>query len=1044
MAFLAMALVTNLAAASRLADDWDRLTQEMKWRCIGPHRGGRTVGAVGIPGKPNEFLIGVNNGGVWKTMDYGRTWVPIFDSQPTGSVGWVTVAPSDPETVYVGCGEGLQRPDLSVGDGVYKSTDGGKTWQNVGLQDGEQIPCIVVDPRDKERVFVAVLGHPYGPNPTRGLYRTLDGGKTWRKVLGPDDDTGASQVVLDPENPEIVYCSLWAARQAPWENGAWQGPECGLYKSTDGGETWKPVMHGMPSIAQGLGRIGIAIAPSDPDRIYATVDADQGGGVYRSDDGATTWRRISEDGRLWGRGDDFAEVKVDPKDSDTVYCANTCTYKSTDGGKTWAGWKGAPGGDDYHTIWIDPDNPRVVLLAADQGATLTVNGGETWSSWYNQPTAQFYHVSTDNQWPYWVYGGQQESGSVGIASRGNDGQITFREWHPVGVEEYGYVAVDPLDPNIVYGGKITKYDKRTGQVQDVSPAPRRGGAYRFLRTAPVLFSPVDPHLLYFAGNVLFATKDGGHSWDVLSPDLSREKPDVPESFRGLHPRESGQELDLDDPDRPQHGPNAQEASQKKPLAVPGRRGVIYSVAPSNFTTQTIWCGTDDGLVWLTRDGGKNWEDVSPPGLTSWSKVSQIDAGHFSDGTAYVAVNRIRCDDQKPYIYVTHDAGKSWRLAVNGLPDDPVNAVREDPVRKGLLYCATERMVHYSLDDGASWRSLRLNMPCTSVRDLVVKDDDLVIGTHGRSFWILDDVTPLRQVPGSFDEVALFEPQRATRVRWNMNTDTPLPPEEPGGQNPPDGAVIDYWLPKDAGHVTLEVLDAAEGVVRRYSSDDKPFSPDPDRIPLPTYWLRPPSVLARAAGGHRWLWDMRFDPLEPFGGWVPMQAIVHDTPAVPLGPWAPPGQYSIRLTVDGKSWVRPLTLRLDPRLQIESSTLETLDRMTVTSYLAVKEIDQTVASIKTARNKIAELLAAKPDGAKAVELKDLDAKLARLEQTPDGQTEPSLASVRRSFAGVLGAVSESEMAPTRRVEEAFAGAAKEWRLLRTAWKQFENDPLMGGQ
>ncbi|MBL8065951.1 MAG: hypothetical protein JNM34_08845 [Chthonomonadaceae bacterium] len=888
--------------------------QNLSWRCIGPHRGGRTVGASGVPGRPNEFFVGVNNGGVWKTSDYGRTWIPVFDSQATGSIGCLAVSPANRDVIYVGSGEGLQRPDLSVGNGVYKSLDGGASWSNVGLSDGEQISGIAVHPQNSDVVYAAVLGHPHGPNPTRGLYRTSDGGKNWKKVLGPDDDTGASQVTLDPKEPRTVYCSLWAARQAPWENGRWQGPQSGLFKSTNEGETWIRLDKGLPTSSQGLGRIGLGVSPSNPSRLYATVDAREAGGIYRSEDAGATWNLLSTDRRLWSRGDDFAEIKVDPVNPDVVYCGNTACYKSVDGGATWVCWKGAPGGDDYHTIWIDPLRPEVVLLASDQGATITVNGGLTWSSWYNQPTAQFYHVSTDNQWPYWVYGGQQESGSVGICSRGNDGQITLREWHPVGVEEYGYVAVDPLDSNIVYGGKISKFDKRTGQVQEVRPVPPKGETYRFLRTAPVVFSPVDPKSLYFAGNRLFVTRNGAKTWSVISPDLSRERPDVPECFR----------------------------MEGKSMAEPGRRGVIYAVAPSKFSTDTIWCGTDDGLVWLTSDAGKTWKDVTPNGLTSWSKVTQIDAGYRDDDTAYVSVSRIKCDDQKPYIYVTHDRGATWRLATNGLPNDPVNAVREDPKASGLLYCATERMVHFSLDDGANWHPLRQNMPCTSVRDLVVHGDDLVIGTHGRSFWIMDDMSQLRQ-QAEFGHPTLFAPQLATRVAWNLNTDTPMPPEEPGGTNPPDGAILNYWLPVDAKRVDIEIVDSGGQVVRTYSSEDTPYQADPNKIPLPTYWLRPTMRLGLSKGAHRWLWDMRYQPISEPSGWVTMAAIRGDTPTGAQGPRVAPGQYVVRLTVDGNVSEQKLVLRLDLRVKLSKKDLDQQTKVIVGSYKAMKSIDQELAN-----------------------------------------------------------------------------------------------------
>lgn len=866
----------------------------LKWRMIGPHRGGRTVGAAGVPQQPGTFYIGVNNGGVWKTTDYGRTWFPVFDKEPTGSIGDVAVAPSDPNIIYAGSGEGLQRPDLSVGNGIYKSTDAGRSWVHLGLSDGQQIGGLAIDPMDANRVFVAVLGHPYGPNTERGVYRTTDGGKTWERVLYKDENTGAVQVAIDPKNPAIIYADLWAGRQGPWENGAWNGPGSGLYKSVDGGNTWTKLTKGLPTVEQGLGRIGFCIAPSNPSRMYATVDAGANGGMYRSDDAGESWKSISNDGRYWGRGSDFAEVKVDPNNADIVYTANVVVWKSTDGGNSWKDFRGAPGGDDYHRIWIDPDNTAVMLIASDQGAIITVNGGASFSSWYNQPTAQFYHVSTDNAFPYNVYGGQQESGSVGIASRGNDGQITFREWHPVGAEEYGYVAADPLNPDIIYGGKLTKYDKRTGQVQNIAPEAVRSGKYRFLRTAPVLFSPVDPRILYYAGNVLFKTNNGGHSWEKISPDLTRETWDIPASV-GIY---------------------TTDALKKMP-----RRGVIYTVAPSPKDINTIWCGTDDGLIQLTKDGGKSWKNVTPPAITSWSKLSLMDAGHFDVNTAYAAVNRIRLDDMRAHIYKTTDGGNTWKEIVNGLPNDPINVVREDPYRKGLLYAGSERAVYVSFDDGEYWQRLQLNMPATSIRDLVIKDDDIVVGTHGRSFWILDNITPLRQTAArdtAKKETVLFKPQKAIRVRWNMNTDTPLPQEEPAGQNPPDGAVIDYFLDRPAdGPVTLEITDAKGILVRKFSSDDQPYTLPAVNIPL--YWIRPQQLIATAAGAHRFTWDLHYAPL-PVPVSFPIAAIYGNTAPEPVAPWVMPGTYTVKLTVNGSSYTQPLEVKMDPRVKTSMQDL----------------------------------------------------------------------------------------------------------------------------
>jgi photosystem II stability/assembly factor-like uncharacterized protein len=892
-ALLAAALAPTVCAQPFAPEIYSGL----RWRMIGPFRGGRTVAASGVPGQPNVFYIGANNGGVWKSTDAGRVWKPIFDDQDTGSIGALAVAPSDPQTIYVGSGEGLQRPDLSTGDGIYKSTDGGQSWEHLGLRAGlhnaQQIAAIIVDPHDSKRVFAAVLGHPYGPNPERGVFRSTDGGATWQKVLYKDENTGAVDLAFDPSNAQTVYAVLWAARQAPWEIGeSFKGPGSGLFKSIDGGSTWQPLTGGLPTAAQGLGRIGIAIAPSDPRRMYALVDAEakQSGGLYRSDDAGANWQRVNHEARVWGRGSDFAWVRVDPKDKDVIYIANTSTYRSMDGGASFTAIKGAPGGDDYHTVWINPDDPSIILLASDQGATITVNGGETWSSWYNQPTAQFYHVITDNRFPYWVYGGQQESGSVGTASRGDYGAITFRDWHPVGVEEYGYVAPDPLDPNIIYGGKATRYDQSTGEVQEVGPSfGRRGGKYRFVRTMPLLFSPVDPHILYLGSQMLLRTTNGGQSWEEISPDLTRATYEIPPSL-GV--------FTSADPEKGKH------------------RGVIYTIAPSYKDGNTIWVGTDDGLIQITRDAGKTWTNVTPPALTPWSKVSVMDASHFDAASAYAAINRLRLDDLTPHIWRTRDFGKTWKEITRGLPDNaPINTVREDPRRKGLLFAGSERAVWVSFNDGDDWEPLRLNMPATSIRDLTIHEDDLVAGTHGRSFWILDDISPLRQMSAAIasSDAYLFKPQTAVRVRWDKNTDTPLPPDEPAGQNPPDGAILYYYLKNAADLVVVDVMDAAGKLVRHYSSADRPPPPEND-LTYPTYWIRPPQIPPAAAGMHRFVWDLRYTPPDALRHDYPMTAIYHDTPREPRGPIALPGAYTVKLTIDGKSFTQPFTVKMDPRVK----------------------------------------------------------------------------------------------------------------------------------
>ncbi len=858
----------------------------LSWRCIGPHRGGRTVAGDGDPVHPNVMYIGVNNGGVWKTTDYGRTWKPIFDNAPTGSVGCLAVAPSDPKTIYVGSGEGLQRPDLSVGDGVYKTTDGGANWHNTGLQDGQQMTGIVVHPKDKNRVAAAVLGHPYGPNAMRGVFRSFDGGTSWERCLFVDEDTGASAIVMDPNNPDVLYAAMWSARQAPWENGQWQGPGTGLYKSTDFGKSWKAIMNGLPRISDGLGRIGVAVAPSNSNVVYATVDSRTGGGIYRSDDGGEHWKLATSEARVWARGSDFAEIDVDPRNENVVYCSAIAVYKSVDGAKTFRCIRGAPGGDDYHTLWINPKFPDVMLLCADQGAIVSVNGGETWSSWYNQPTAQFYHVITDNQFPYNVYGGQQESGSVGIASRGNDGQITFREWHPVGADEYAYIAPDPLNPNIVYGGRVTRYHKDTGVVENCRPP----GPHRYLRTAPLMFSEIDPHVLYFAGEVLFKTTDGAKTWQQISPDLTRETYDVPKNI-GVF--------------------------AKPEMASMPRRGVIYAIAPSRKNLDTIWCGSDDGLIQMTKDGGRTWQNVTPSPLTPWSKVSQLDASHFDDDTCYAAVDRMRLDDWQPHIYKTHDGGKTWTEIVRGIPQgEPVRTIREDPKRKGLLFCGTERAVYFSTDDGEHWNPLRLNMPATSIRDLVIHQSDLVVGTHGRSFWILDDIAPLRELQPKIleEQVHLFAPETALRVEWNRNTDTPLPPEEPAGKNPPDGAPIDYWLKLPVTKLVLEILDANGNLIRRFSSDDKAPPVDEKALQISADWIRPFQRLSTAEGMHRFVWDLRSAPSESGPArFFPMTAVIGDTPFANRAPMVQPGVYKVRLTANGIAYEMPIIVKEDPRL-----------------------------------------------------------------------------------------------------------------------------------
>ncbi len=961
----------------------------MKWRMVGPYRGGRTVGACGVPSQPNVFYIGVNNGGVWKTNDCGRTWNPVFDEQSTGSVGDVAVSPSNPQVIYAGSGEGIQRPDLSVGNGIYKSADGGKTWQNTGLADGLQIGGLAIDPANENRVFAAVLGHPYGPNTERGVFRTIDGGKTWVNVFFIDENTGAVQVTIDPRNSNTIYADFFAARQAPWENGGWEGKGSGLFKSTDGGSTWKKLARGLPGEKEGCGRIGFCVAPSDPNRLYAVVNSKKEGGIYRSNDAGESWTLMSDDIRFWDRGDDFAEIKTDPKNADIVYNVNVVVWKSADGGKTWNGFKGAPGGDDYHRLWINPVNPEIMLLAGDQGAIVTVNGGETWGTWYNQPTAQLYHISADNAFPYNLYSGQQESGSVGIDSRGNDGQITLRDWHPVGAEEYGYVVADPLNPNIIYGGKISRYDKRTGQAQDISPDPGQNKGYRFLRTAPMVFSTLNPHALYYAGNVVFKTYNEGHSWSVISPDLTRMSYDVAPSI-GVYRTDSMKNMP--------------------------RRGVVYTLALSPLDSNTLWAGTDDGLIQVTRDGGKNWTDVTPPALTAWSKISLMDASHSDAGAAYAAVNRIRLDDLHPHIYRTHDGGKTWKEIITGLPDDPIDVVKEDPLRKGLLFAGSEKAVYVSFDDGDHWQTLRLNMPASSVRDLIIKDNDLAVATHGRSFWILDDITPLRQLSEQTnkDKIILYAPEPAIRVRWNMNTDTPLAQEEPAGKNPPDGAVIDYYLSeKMNGPMTLEILDSTGKTVRRYRSDDV-LAKIPDQN-IPLYWLRPQQVLSTEAGAHRFLWDLHETPLKDFPSY-PISAVVGETVPSASSPWVMPGKYTIRLTAGGTSRTQSLWVKMDPRVGTSHKGLEAQHGLSETCYTDLQQVLPALRGIDSLKTQLKALFP-KTNGALQKSVSDFSLKLNTHSSKPGKRRKRNENTLDEALKAVFTSLEANDAMPTQQLSEA---------------------------
>ncbi|HEV7491957.1 MAG TPA: hypothetical protein VGO25_14220, partial [Rhodanobacteraceae bacterium] len=848
---------------------------DLSWRLIGPFRGGRVVAVAGVPRQPQHFYFGAVNGGVWETKDAGRTWQPLFDDQPLGAIGAIAVAPSATDVVYVGTGEADMRSDIAQGDGMYKSTDAGKTWTHIGLADSQQIAKILVDPNDAKTVFVAALGHPYGPNAERGVFRSRDGGASWQRVLGNDDATGAIDLAYEPGNPRVIYAAMWQTRRTPWNiYPPANGPGSGLYKSSDGGDTWTPMRgNGFP---EKTGRIGVAVAQSDPRRVYAIVDSqamtEDAGGLYRSDDAGAHWKHISKDDRIWQRGWYFGRIAVDPSDANRIYAMNTIVLRSDDGGEHFVASKGDSTGDDFHELWIDPDNADRQILGVDQGAIVTLNGARTWSSWHNQPTAQIYHVSTDNRFPYRVYGAQQDSGAAALPSRTGDYDgISMRDFREVTAGgESDMIAPDPDDPDIVYGGRVERLDLRTGQTQAIDPTlPTPDDLYRRTWTLPLVFSKRDSKRLYFGNQKLFRTIDGGQHWQAISPDLTRESPEMP--------------------------PNLDAVTAANNLGQGARRGVIYAIAPSPLDADLLWIGTDDGLVWQTRDEGAHWNNITPPAIGAWSKIGGVEASHFDKATAYIAVDRHRIEDRKPYIYRTHDGGASWQLVVTGIRDgDFVNAVREDPERKGLLYAATELGMYVSFDDGDQWQTLQANLPRTSVRDIEVHGDDLVIATHGRGFWIMDDMTPLRQIDATpvhaQAPARLFAPARAIRMRSGAFTGTPMPKDEPFASNPPAGAMIDYALQKSASKpIELAIFDADNRLVRRYSSTDKPPSTDPAKTAYAPEWAPRISQLQTTRGMHRFVWPLRYAK--------PAALASSDTDID--GVWVPPGRYTVELSVDGK-------------------------------------------------------------------------------------------------------------------------------------------------
>jgi len=900
------------------ADELTPLFSGLRWRMLGPFRGGRVDAVCGVVGRPNEFYFGHVNGGVWKSIDAGRVWEPIFDSQPVASIGALAVAPSAPDTIYVGSGESTLRDSVGYGNGVYKSTDAGKTWTHLGLDDTQHIGKIAVDPRNANIVFVAAIGHLYAPNADRGVFKSVDGGKSWRKVLFKNNDVGAVDVVIDPTNSRVVYACLWNTRRPPWYTYApTNGPGGGIFKSTDGGATWRQLTNGLPK--EGIGRSGIVVAPSKPGRLYAVVDclvadpnapppppppagaggragaqAPQGqGGFFRSDDAGASWTKMSGDPALWGRGWYFEKLVVDPKDADTVYVPNVAVSRTRDGGNTWVALRGSPGGDDYHQAWISPDDPNTMIVASDQGAIITRNARTddprevTWSSWLNQPTAQIYHLSVDGRFPYWVTGAQQDSGAVAVRSRGKFAEISMRDWEPIGAGgESGMTAADPLNPGVIFGGISTRWNLETNTAVRGTTAPQSPEQARADWTQPLVFSPADQHALYYANQFLFKTTDAAKTWTRISGDLTRPDAGVPSTL---------------------------DAAAAAQVDRNGKRGVIYAVAPSPLRAPLLWIGTDDGVIQLTQDDGKTWQNVTPNAITVWSRVTMVEASHFDPNAAYASVDRHQLQDFEPYIYRTRDLGQSWQKITNGLPAGVyVHSIKEDPQRRGLLVCGTERGAFLSFDDGDSWQPLQLNLPVTSVRDFAFYENDLIVATHGRGFWVIDDISTLRQATEAIakSDVYLFKPADAINDQQGGDNGTPLQKDEPQAPNPPNAAYIDYYLrTPSTDPVTVEVLDSAGTVVATYSSDPTRQPPPPARggfgggrpggIPNTSpLWRQPPEPMSAAAGMHRVAWNLA--PAGGFGGGARAE-----TPPIV-------GSYTVRLTVGARTLTQPITIRPDPR------------------------------------------------------------------------------------------------------------------------------------
>jgi photosystem II stability/assembly factor-like uncharacterized protein len=1011
------------------------LMNGLRWRLIGPFRGGRAVAVAGVPGDSTTFYFGSVNGGIWKTTDAGVVWTPILDGQPVGSIGALAVAPSDPKTIYAGTGETDIREDISSGNGVYKSTDGGATWNRVGLEDTRQISRIAIDPQNPSIVYVGALGHAYGPNEERGVYKSADGGMHWARVLDLGAEIGISDLAICSAAPQLLFAGAWHTRRPPWSSYApIDGPGGGLYRSQDAGKTWSRLEgNGLPE--GDWGRVGVDVAP-DGKRVYALIFIQaqaKKSGLYRSDDGGTTWALANADPRLTSRAWYFNSITIDPHNPDVIYMPNVALYRSKDGGKTISVVRGAPGGDDYHQLWIDPRNSASMVLGTDQGTTISLDRGQTWSSWYNQPTAQLYHVTTDNQFPYVVYGAQQDSGSAAVPSRTNHGQITPRDWFLPGSSESGYLVVDPNDPNVIYlsgtYGPVARFNKRTGLSQDITPWPAfawdseiHERKYRAPWTPVLVLSPVDSTTLYLGTQYVMKTVDGGLHWETISPDLTG-------STHGARDSEGKK------PPSPPTVENAKRAGY----------GVVFTIAPSPLNRDLIWAGSDSGLIHVTRDGGKNWKDVTPPALSDWSKISLIEASHFDPAVAYAAVDRGRLDDQTPYIYRTRDYGATWQLVTNGIAAHAfLRAVREDPQNKGLLFAGTEFGVYASFDDGDHWQSLQLNLPVTGVRDLTIHGDDLVIATYGRSFWILDNIAPLRQVldarraRGSW----LYRPATAIRMDNDSFPGTPLPPEEPTAENPPSGAMIDYFLPSPASAVRLEVFDAQQNLVRKFSSEDHPAEEQstPKYLPLPVAerWFTKPEVLEKAAGMHRFVWNLTWGSS---GGPSADEEAEYRNPS---GPKAVPGIYQVRLTVDGKTQTQSLKVVMDPRSPATPEVLTQQLELGQRIFGETIEARRALAEISSVQKQLADIQ--QKLGAQSAQLKSALAEaqsgvgkiLTNKERAVD--EGPGLQDAYTGLASALRVVENGDRAVPSQAIAVYKESSQQVKARIAEWARFKQTRL----